>query len=134
MRPKLPGDKAFINEWSPPQQSMMASQLMEVDQLRGLQTYVKNVEEDLQRHNELRAPMLLAFSMRHPNSVKAMGNWEKKSSYLLREIVKFRTYIDNLESAQSSKERVLAMRMEDVENRRQEDGARALGAALNIVA
>ena len=29
-----------------------------------------------------------------------MGNWEKKSSYLLREIVKFRTYIDCLTMAQ----------------------------------
>lgn len=29
-----------------------------------------------------------------------MGNWEKKSSYLLREIVKFRTYIDCLTAAQ----------------------------------
>ncbi len=29
-----------------------------------------------------------------------MANWERKSSYLLREIVKFRTYIDSLAAAQ----------------------------------
>ena len=28
-----------------------------------------------------------------------MANWERKSSYLLREIVKFRTYIDSLTAA-----------------------------------
>ena len=112
-RPKLPGDKITINEWSPPQQSMMASQLMEVDQLRTLQTYVKNVEDELAKHNELRSAMQLAFSMRHPNTVKAMANWEKKSSYLLREIVKFKTYGDSLLLAQKEKEKILKMKGED---------------------
>ena len=35
-----------------------------------------------------------------------MANWERKSSYLLREIVKFRTYIDSLEGAQKQKDRI----------------------------
>ena len=39
-----------------------------------------------------------------------MANWERKSSYLLREIVKFRTYIDCLQSAQAQKEVVHASR------------------------
>ena len=43
-----------------------------------------------------------------------MGNWEKKSSYLLREIVKFRTYIDTLQTAQGTKEK----NQEDEEARR----------------
>lgn len=62
VRPKLPGDKAIISDWSPPPQSMVASALMEVDQLRALTTYVKNIEDELQKHNELRGPMLLAVS------------------------------------------------------------------------
>jgi hypothetical protein len=62
IRPKLPGDRANINEWSHPQQSMMASALLEVDQLKALQTYVKNVEEELTKHNELRGAMQLAVS------------------------------------------------------------------------
>jgi hypothetical protein len=113
VRPKLPGDKIHINDWSPPQQNTVASQLMEVDQLKALQAYVKNVEEELQKHNELRPAMLLAFSPRHPNSTRAMTNWEKKSSYLLREIVKFQTYIDSLQAANIQKEKVYAMRKED---------------------
>lgn len=107
---RLPGDKVNLADWSPPTSSMMASNLMEVDQLRALTDYVKNVEEELARHNELRAPMLIAFSPRHPNAAKAMANWERKSSYLLREIVKFRTYIDSLTAAQISKERIYAER------------------------
>ncbi|KAK5449641.1 hypothetical protein LTS15_008716 [Exophiala xenobiotica] len=112
VRAKLPGDKAHINDWSPPQQSMFASQLLEVDQLKALQTYVANVEDELQKHNELRPLMLMAFTTKHPNSTKAMSNWEKKSSYLLREIVKFRTYIDTLHTAQATKDRVYRMRKE----------------------
>ncbi|KAL8999606.1 MAG: hypothetical protein Q9169_001566 [Polycauliona sp. 2 TL-2023] len=108
IRPKLPGDRIVINDWTPPQQSMVASVLLEVDQLKALTTYVKNIEDELQKHNEFRSPMLLAFSTRHPNSTKAMANWERKSSYLLREIVKFRTYIDCLQAARAHKETVYA--------------------------
>ncbi|KIW11158.1 hypothetical protein PV08_10458 [Exophiala spinifera] len=115
IRSKLPGDKVHINDWSPPQQSMFASQLLEVDQLKALQNYVSNVEDELQKHHELRAMMLTAFSPKHPNSAKAMSNWEKKSSYLLREIVKFRTYIDTLQNAQLAKDRIYKMRKEEEE-------------------
>ncbi|KAJ5114621.1 hypothetical protein NUU61_000380 [Penicillium alfredii] len=108
VRPKLPADRVNISDWSPPQQSMVASSLTEEAQLKALQAYVKNVEDDLQRHNELRSAMNLAFSPRHPNSTKAMANWERKSSYLLREIVKFRTYIDSLRNAITQKEKIFA--------------------------
>lgn len=108
IRPKLPGDRVVISDWTPPQQSMVASVLLEVDQLKALTTYVHNIREELQKHNELRAPVSLAFSTRHPNSTKAMANWERKSSYLLREIVKFQTYIDCLQAAQAQKEGVYA--------------------------
>ncbi|KAF1977033.1 hypothetical protein BU23DRAFT_318197 [Bimuria novae-zelandiae CBS 107.79] len=110
VRARLPGDKVNLNDWSPPTSSMMASNLMEVDQLRALTDYVKNIEEELSRHNELRAPMLIAYSPRHPNAAKAMANWERKSSYLLREIVKFRTYIDSLTAAQALKNKIYAER------------------------
>jgi len=39
-----------------------------------------------------------------------MANWERKSSYLLREIVKFRTYIDSLAAAQAQKDKIYAGR------------------------
>ncbi|KAF9887143.1 hypothetical protein FE257_010518 [Aspergillus nanangensis] len=113
VRPKLPADRVHISDWAPPQQSMMASALGEAEQLNALQTYVKNVEDDLQRHNELRSAMVLAFSPRHPNAIKAMANWERKSSYLLREIVKFRTYIDSLNSAIEVKNKIYASREDD---------------------
>jgi hypothetical protein len=39
-----------------------------------------------------------------------MANWERKSHYLLREIVKFRTYIDTLAAAQVQKQKIYAER------------------------
>lgn len=107
-RPKLPADRVHISDWSPPQQSMAASSMSEDGQLSSLQNYVRNIENELQRHNELRSAMVLAFSPRHPNASKAMANWERKSSYLLREIVKFRTYIDSLQAALEQKKKILA--------------------------
>jgi Pleckstrin homology domain/Sec7 domain len=113
VRAKLPADRVHLSDWTPPQQSMNASSLTEPEQLTALQNYVKMVEDDLQKHNELRPAMLLAFSPRHPNAAKAMSNWERKSSYLLREIVKFRTYIDCLIAANVQKEKIYASRAED---------------------
>ena len=60
-RPKLPGDKVIISDWPYPQQSMMASALLEVDQLKALVAYVKNIEEELQKHNELRSAIFFVF-------------------------------------------------------------------------
>lgn len=60
---KLPGDKAHLHEWQPPSQSMMASQLLEVDQLRQLTAYVTESEKELQSHQELKHAIELAVSL-----------------------------------------------------------------------
>ena len=62
VRSRLPGDRIAISDWSPPTQSMRASNLMEEDQLQTLVSYVDFIEEELQKHNQLRSPMLLAVS------------------------------------------------------------------------
>ena len=59
-RVRLPGDRAMINEWSPPQASMMASTLLEVDQLRGIRAYLANVNAELAAHGRLKDGILLA--------------------------------------------------------------------------
>ncbi|KFY99600.1 hypothetical protein V498_00637, partial [Pseudogymnoascus sp. VKM F-4517 (FW-2822)] len=109
---RLPGDKITISEWAPPTQSMRASSLEEGEQLAALEEYVRGVEEELMGHNRLRGAMMLAFTPRAPNAHRAMANWERKSSYLLREIVKFRTYIDCLLAARVMKEKIYREREE----------------------
>ncbi|KAG9845583.1 SEC7-like protein, partial [Aureobasidium melanogenum] len=106
-RSRLPGDRAQIADWKPPAASMLPSQLLEIDQLRSLKAYVASVESELERHNELRSAVNLAYTNHYgQNWNKVTGNWEKKSAYLLREVVKFRTYIEALERAGREKERV----------------------------
>ena len=100
---KLPGDRVYIADWAPPTQSLRPSNLPEGEQLKTLENYVKGIEDELQKHNSLRSPMLLAFTPRGSNHSKAMANWQRKSEYLLREIVKFRTYVDSLRAAESRK-------------------------------
>lgn len=41
-----------------------------------------------------------------------MNNWQRKSEYLLREVVKFRTYIDSLVAAQKSRDEIYSRRAE----------------------
>ncbi|ETS75594.1 hypothetical protein PFICI_12538 [Pestalotiopsis fici W106-1] len=106
VRAKLPGDRIHISEWAPPAQSMRPSTFSESEQLETLEAYVKSIEDELQKHNQLRSPMLLAFTPRGNNASKAMANWEKKSAYLLREIVKFRTYVDSLQTANTRRKEI----------------------------
>ncbi|KAK8055715.1 hypothetical protein PG993_000942 [Apiospora rasikravindrae] len=105
-RTKLPGDRIHISEWTPPAQSLRASNCTESEQYETLLAYVQGIEEELQKHNQLRSPMLLAFTPRGSNATKAMNNWERKSSYLLREIVKFRTYVDCLQYAEQRRKEI----------------------------
>ncbi len=112
---KLPGDRIHIAEWMPPTQSLRSSSAAEPQQLQTLLAYVQSIEADLQAHTALRSPMLLAFTTRGHNANKAMANWERKSAYLLREIVKYRTYVDCLTEAERRrreihKEREIARR------------------------
>lgn len=100
---KLPGDIVTVAEWGAPTQSMRPSNASEKEQLRILLNYVKSIEDELQQHNALRSPMLLAFTPRGSNAQRAMANWERRSAYLLREIVKFRTYTDVLQLADARK-------------------------------
>lgn len=60
---RLPGDKVNIADWRPPVSSMMASQLMEVDQRNALQAYVTALDDELKKHNELRT--LMSKSVRY---------------------------------------------------------------------
>lgn len=71
------------------------------------------------------------FSPRHPNAAKAMANWERKSQYLLREIVKFRTYIDTLTMAQTQKQKIYAER-EAHEKELQGDDNETVGPTQNV--
>ncbi|OLL26049.1 PH and SEC7 domain-containing protein [Neolecta irregularis DAH-3] len=99
IRWKLPGDRVVVKDWKPPQQSLMSSSLSEDEQLKSLKTYVNRLEKEFELHNDLRAKMLRAFNLKHSNGQKALNNWEQKSQFLLKEIVKYKIYTDGLAKA-----------------------------------
>jgi PH/SEC7 domain-containing protein len=112
-------DRSFINEWKPPSPPTVSSVHDEETQMEALQKHVSTMKNDLKHHNELREPMLALVCISFPfivpkqevdreqypprssNAAKAQSNWEKKSQYLLTEIVKYDSYIDSLQSAMS---------------------------------
>ncbi|THV05069.1 hypothetical protein K435DRAFT_713604 [Dendrothele bispora CBS 962.96] len=94
-------DRININDWKPPMHPTVASMHDEETQLEALKKHVKAMKRDLQRHNELREPMASLYQPRTNNAIKAQSNWEKKSQWLLTEIVKYDSYIDSLQAAMS---------------------------------
>ncbi|KAG7091050.1 hypothetical protein E1B28_010109 [Marasmius oreades] len=94
-------DRIVINDWKPPMPPSVSSFHDEETQLDALRKHVKSMKRDLQRHNELREPMSALYQPRSNSAVKAQSNWEKKSQYLLTEIVKYDSYIDSLQAAMS---------------------------------
>ncbi|SCZ88711.1 BZ3500_MvSof-1268-A1-R1_Chr2-1g04587 [Microbotryum saponariae] len=102
--PPMPGttsanDRIVVNDWTPPNQPGGASQLSEESQLEALRKYAEIVKKDLAQHNVMRGPMMRLYSPRSTNAVKSLANWERKSQYLLAEIVKYQTYIEALSAA-----------------------------------
>ncbi|WVN88786.1 uncharacterized protein L203_103999 [Cryptococcus depauperatus CBS 7841] len=92
-------DKIFINDWNPPQPTMIPSSLEEEAQLESLISYVKSQEKELERHKAFEEPMMRLYTHGSKNYSKAKDNWRIKSHYIHTEIYKYETYIDALKNA-----------------------------------
>ncbi|GLB37099.1 putative pleckstrin homology domain containing protein [Lyophyllum shimeji] len=93
--------KTLINDWKPPLPPTVSSVHDEETQLDALKKHVSAMKKDLERHNDLREPMTALYQPKTANAIKALSNWEKKSQWLLTEIVKYESYIDSLQAAMS---------------------------------
>ncbi|KIY71151.1 hypothetical protein CYLTODRAFT_408393 [Cylindrobasidium torrendii FP15055 ss-10] len=92
-------ERLFINDWKPPMAPSVSSLHDEETQMEALRKHVETLKEELTKHNELLQPMQALFQPRSANGLKAQSNFEKKSQYLLTEIVKYDVYIDSLQAA-----------------------------------
>ncbi|CAK5265616.1 unnamed protein product [Mycena citricolor] len=99
MRASPWADRTAINDWKPPMPPTVSSPHDEETQLEALRKHVASMKRELKQHNEYREPMAALYQPRSANAIKAQNNWEKKSQYLLTEIVKYDSYIDSLQSA-----------------------------------
>ncbi|CAG8478549.1 10067_t:CDS:10 [Ambispora gerdemannii] len=92
-------DRVNINEWKAPMPTMVSSGFKEDKQLAALKKYITDLENELEAHKTYREPMTRLYHPRSSNYTKAFANWEKKSQWLLYEIVKYTTYIESLENS-----------------------------------
>ncbi|KAF8070176.1 hypothetical protein FPV67DRAFT_1005473 [Lyophyllum atratum] len=93
--------KTLINDWKAPLPPTVSSVHDEETQFDALKKHVSAMKKDLERHNDFREPMTALYQPRTANAMKAQSNWEKKSQWLLTEIVKYESYIESLQAAMS---------------------------------
>ncbi|PLW49722.1 hypothetical protein PCANC_10477 [Puccinia coronata f. sp. avenae] len=91
-------EKLSIADWTPPVPPMALSSLPEQVQFENLKRHNAHIQVELEKHNLLRRPMVNMYWNRPMYLQKAMANWEKKSQYLMAEIIKYTTYLNALES------------------------------------
>lgn len=96
---RYPGDKVTIREWRPSSQSLIVSDLNEETQYQNLKDYLISAEKNLYQHNVIRSKLSQAYSPNSSNLHKAFGNWERKSQYLLQQLVRYKIYVEALERA-----------------------------------
>jgi hypothetical protein len=92
-------ERMYINDWRAPNSPTTASTLKEEEQLEAVARHIVRIEAELEEHNTLRQPMLLLYSPRGSNRVRAEANWTAKSSHLLGELTKWNVYAESLRSA-----------------------------------
>ncbi|KAG8754708.1 hypothetical protein FRC12_011107 [Ceratobasidium sp. 428] len=96
-------ERIVIYDWTGPMHSVMPSTHDEETQMEALQKQANLLKQELHVHNELRQPMMSLYLPRSANATRASNNWERRSQYLLSEIVKYDSYVDSLRSAMSQR-------------------------------
>lgn len=102
----IDNERIQVKEWKPPVQSTAHCTLGEDEQLNSLKQYISKVQETLEKHSAVRSDMMKVFQPGHLVSTRAHANWEKRSQYLLKESVKYDTYVTTLERAVQDRKRV----------------------------
>ncbi|KAG0034480.1 hypothetical protein BGZ81_004512 [Podila clonocystis] len=93
------GDRVLLFEWTAPLPTMSMTQGTEEDQCQSLKKYVSGLESEMEQHQEYRVPMTKLFLPKSQNYAKAFNNWERRSRYLLKEMVKYQIYVEALEQS-----------------------------------
>ncbi|CEP10540.1 hypothetical protein [Parasitella parasitica] len=107
-------DDITVSHWIPPAPTIVSSTLDESAQLESLQTYVNQLNEEINEHREIKRKIMVKFRHKGQNQTRALANWEAKSKYMLHEIIKYQNYCDSLEKSIQNKEAALQDRDEDV--------------------
>ncbi|KAF9929150.1 hypothetical protein FBU30_001827 [Linnemannia zychae] len=93
------GDRVPLFDWVPPIPSLSMVQMSEEEQCENLKRQVIGLESEMEFHQERRVPMMKLFLPKSHNYTKAFNNWERRSRYLLKEMVKYQIYVECLEQS-----------------------------------
>ncbi|KAF9123976.1 hypothetical protein BGW39_008552 [Mortierella sp. 14UC] len=93
------GDRVLLFDWSPPIPTLSMVHMGEEEQCENLKRQVMGLESEMESHQEQRGPMMKLFLPKSHNYSKAFNNWERRSRYLLKEMVKYQIYIECLEQS-----------------------------------
>lgn len=90
-----------LKDWEPPVASTVKSTLDEEDQLYSFQQHLQTVEHQLEVHSKLKQRLTFIYPSYAPVTLRVMGNWQRKNTHLLSEVVKFKLYVGVLSQAVS---------------------------------
>ncbi|KAK9764230.1 hypothetical protein K7432_008438 [Basidiobolus ranarum] len=124
--PLPPGydSNAVLHDWSEPANPLVKSPLNKREQYESLAKHVSDLETELDHHMRLRDILQVRFSPKSLNMAKAFSNYEKKSQYILRELIKYQTYVDCLKRAIDEED-------EDISNEESRRGRKASDNSSN---
>ena len=75
-----PGDRLWINDWKPPQPSLMPSPLDEEAQMDALTKYAKTLNEEFETHKKLEEPMMKLVRLRRSTRlILVLAQLEKRA-------------------------------------------------------
>ena len=98
----------IVHEWQAPVPPTMSSLLEESAQLSTLRKHVQELSTELDKHRDIKPDMESRFASYKSSGVKAMNNWEKKSRYLLHEIIKYQNYCDSIEKSLTLQSKIMS--------------------------
>lgn len=99
-------ERIQVKEWRPPVASTLHGNYQEQEQLDGLKKYSQKIEDTFSEHAACRPIMMRVFQPNYLVSTRAHNNWEKRSQYLQKEIVKYGTYASTLERAKKERDQL----------------------------
>ncbi|KAK9766176.1 hypothetical protein K7432_004940 [Basidiobolus ranarum] len=91
-------DHIGLHDWTEPSNPMVQSGLNKTQQYNSLARHVSELEYELEKHMSFHSVLQIRFSPNSSNMAKAFSSWERKSQYILHELIKYQTYVDCLRS------------------------------------
>ncbi|ORZ00132.1 hypothetical protein BCR43DRAFT_484724 [Syncephalastrum racemosum] len=94
-----PGVAGDVPDWTAPMPCAVPSTLPKDQQCAALKQYANSLHRELEEHRQLKGLIDEKFCSRASSlsRARALANWDRKTQYLMHEMIKIRTYCDILD-------------------------------------